>query len=56
MTDALRFRNVVAIGVALMLLRRSRSFQRGVIDEPDNELVFNGNAGFRRLSFLVSNS
>jgi hypothetical protein len=29
-------------------------FQRGVIDEPDNELVFNGNASFPRLSFLWS--
>jgi hypothetical protein len=41
--------------VALMLEHRSRDLRastRRVIDKPDNEFVFNGNADFPRLSLL----
>ena len=44
---------IIANGFAIAPVRRSRSFQRGVINEPDNERVFNGNAGFPRLSFCL---
>jgi hypothetical protein len=48
-----------ATGASLMQEHRWRdlpSRQRGVIDEPKNEFVFNGNAGFPCISTLWSNS
>ena len=49
---------VVVVATGALRPRRSIAraifgHQRGVIDEPDNERVFNGNAGFPRLSFCL---